>query len=209
VSVAQDAMLPVQGKKQEATERWKRPYLAIAVGVLVVVVATVLVDLPVHASPASRRASAIAAIKQINSDIAPCSYALGESLRLYADVSAGGLSSSDRAEVPGLVDQDYAACSFTDQSVVDLASINQPNSSEGRALNSLVNETVNWADPGALRVIGEVAALLHRPTARNRAALETDEVDLNADASKISATVAGIDRLVRSKTPTIEIARAS
>ena len=68
------------------TRRWyKRRAFLVAVGVVVVVGAAVISDLPTPTSPASDARAENAVITQINTDVAPCLFSVREALTLYGD----------------------------------------------------------------------------------------------------------------------------
>ena len=55
------------------------------------------------------------------------------------------LPSSEQRQVPGLLTDDQAACSFTDDSIYQLSTITVPGSGSGRDLGQLVGTVTLWA----------------------------------------------------------------
>ena len=98
------ALKPVQ-------PRWyRRRALAVTLGVVVVVVITVISDLPVHASRAADIWAGRGVMSEINSDTRrPCAYAVQEAFIIHGDEVAGSLTASDGSAAPGLLrdDQDH------------------------------------------------------------------------------------------------------
>lgn len=188
---------------------WKSRSALIAFGVFAVAAITVVTDLPLSSSPASNVASARSVVGEVAGDVAPCSYAVNESLRLYEDVRTGTLSKSDRSEVPGLVRQDYAACSLTDASIDDLAGIDEPNSPLGRDLNQIVSQTLNWCVPNAMRMIGDVSVLIERPrNVAEKIALTKSERELVREDALIEKSVSELKLFLATKSlPHLDLAK--
>ena len=72
-------------------------------------------------------------MSEVNTDIAPCAFAVKESFSIHAEQIAGSLSLSDLHEATSLLRDDQAACSFTDDSIFELSSIEVPGSAGGKA----------------------------------------------------------------------------
>ena len=90
---------------------------------------------------------------QLNTDVGPCSYAVGESITIYRDLRAHTLTPAQSRQVPGLLRDDQAACSFTDDSVYQLSTIDVPGSASGRDIGQVVSTVTLWATSDALSAI--------------------------------------------------------
>ncbi len=175
----------------------KRPWVLAVVGVAIAVAAMVITDLPPHSTKATNVASVQGVIKEVAGDAAPCSYGVHEALGLYADVRASTLSAADRSEVPTLVGDDYAACSFTNQDIDDLAGIEEPNSPVGRGLNGLVTETLSWCNVDAMVAIGYISELVQRPgDAAAAAGLVKSERRLDAERLHVDKSITVLGQLL-------------
>lgn len=176
--------------------RWRVRWFIVTAAVVAIVVATVVVDLPEGATRSSEVQIARGAILEITRYLAGCSYAVGTSLLLETKLSAK-LSSVQQAELSSLAATDYAACSFTSQTIVTLATIHESNSPTGRVLNTLVDETLTWCDVDAMRVVGAVSQLIRHPH-DHEASLELVEGERRLDAERrtIRRTVDELARLL-------------
>jgi hypothetical protein len=141
--------------------------------------------------------SAQGVLSEVESDAAPCSYAVHEALSLYGEVRASTLSPADRSEVPSLIGDDYAACSFTDDSINDLASIEEPSSPEGRDLDEIASEALSWCEPDGMETIGYVSQLVQHPgNPADGADLAKSERQLDAQRAQVEEAVSGLDGLL-------------
>jgi hypothetical protein len=170
---------------------WYRRRGPLAAGVVaVLVVVTVVTDLPQHASPAQQAASADAVVKAVNGDIHPCTFAVKETFELYADESDPSVSAADRARIPRMMADDQAACSFTNGTVFALATITTPGSAAGRDMGDAVNTVTLWVTSDALAAIEQIQALTSEPgDATAKARLAREERLLAADRAKADAEV--------------------
>jgi hypothetical protein len=124
-----------------------------------VVAATVAVDLPKHGSRTGQISDDSRVVAQVNQDVGPCSYALGESFTIYSDLSRRTLTASGARQVPGLLRHDQEACSLTDDSIYQLSIIDVPGSASGRDIGQLVSTVRVWATSDALSAIEQIQAL--------------------------------------------------
>ncbi len=174
--------------------------MLLAACVVVVLAITVITDLPSHASRASNIASANALIKEVNDDISPCVFAAGEAFTIYADQTHNSLTASDRASVPGLLNDDQTACSFTNDSIFSLSDIDVPGSAAGKQLGDIVNSVTLWATSDALGAIDAIQTLSTDPG--NRAALGAlakDRRMMASDRAAADASLQAIDHMLDAK----------
>ncbi len=185
----------------------RRAVLVPAVLTLVLAV-VVLTDLPQDSSRSAQINNDTSVMAQVNSDIGPCSYALGESFTIYRDLSSGTLSQSEEHQVPGLLTDDQAACSFTDDSIYQLSTISVPGSGSGRDLAQLVGSVTLWATADALSAIEQIQLLDTHPS--NRQALKLLDVDekmLGSDRGEAEAELTAADKLVQTRLPALDLAQ--
>lgn len=171
------------GPGREPDERrliwYRRRSVLVAALVLVVLVVTVVSDLPQHASRSAQISSDSSVVHQVVADVGPCAYAVREVFTIYGDKLTSRLTPSDTARVPSLLRDDQNACSFTDQSIFDLANVEVPGSAAGRHLQELVSTVTLWATADGLAAIEAVQSLFSHPgdrVARRRLAKATSEL---------------------------------
>lgn len=128
----------------------------MAAGLGVLVIATVVSDLPHHASLHDQTVAAAALVTQIGQDVASCSAGVSEATGIDHDLTRGSLTAGQRAQVPGLLRDDLSACSLTDDSLYQLASIEVPGSRAGKALGQASSAVLYWAYPDAFDLIQSI-----------------------------------------------------
>ena len=140
---------------------WRRRRgLAIAAVAIVILLITVLTDLPVSTSRADDISAERSVMSEVNSDLSPCSYGVHQALGIWDLQAAHQLSAADRAPTPGLLGDDQSACSFTSSSIYDLSNIEVPGSTAGKDMGDLVATSVLWTTSDALKAIEAVQALM-------------------------------------------------
>ncbi len=188
--------------------RWYRRRAAlVAIGVVVVVGAAIISDLPTSTSRASDAQGESSVISEINADIGPCVFAVREALTLYSD-STGTLSAANRAQIPGLLRDDQTACSYTDANIFDLSDISVPGTAAGKQVAQAVNTVTVWATSDALSAIEAVQALTsHQADTKARTELRADERLLAADRDKATAEIDAAGRLLRTRLPALDVSK--
>lgn len=192
-----------------ATRWWRRRWLLVALCVAAVAAAAVLVDLPTGSTHKSDIQTARGVIAEITDYVKACDYAVGTALRLYAKSVLPNLTAAERSTLHSLATTDYAACSFTSQTIVTLATVREPASPSGRVLNKLVNDSLVWCEPDAMRVIGYVSELIRSPSdLRLFGLLVQSERQLDAQRRVIAATVDGLGHVLHSPLPQLRLVDA-
>jgi hypothetical protein len=174
-----------------------------------VLAVVVLTDLPQDSSRSAQISNDTSVMSEVNGDIGPCSYALGESFNIYRDLYARSLTEAEQRQVPGLLTDDQAACSFTDDSIYQLSTITVPGSGSGRDLGQLVGTVTLWATADALSAIEQVQVL--DSDLSNRHALKvlaSDEKLLRSDRAQAEAELAAADKSVQARLPALDLAQA-
>jgi len=143
---------------------YKRPWFMITAAVVLVVAVSVITDLPHHVSPAEDAAAQNASLKQINADIAPCSFAVQEVFSFYQKQVAGQLTASNLKQVPRLLNGDQTACSFASPAIYDLTSNYTPFLTKaGKQIDQLRGVVVTWISADALGAIEDIQYLFDHP----------------------------------------------
>ncbi len=167
--------------------------------------AAVISDLPTPTSRASDAQGESSVISEINTDIAPCVFAVREALTLYSD-STGTLSAANRAQIPGLLRDDQTACSYTDANIFDLSDISVSGTPAGKQVAQAVNTVTVWATSDALSAIEAIQALTsHKADAKARTELRAHERLLASDRDKATAEIDAADRLLRTRLPALDV----
>ncbi len=201
---------PVPEPGASAGRWYKRRAFLVAAGVIVVVGAAVISDLPTPTSPASDVQAENAVIKQINTDVAPCLFSVREALTLYADETSGTLSSAHRAQIPALLRDDQTACSYTNDSIFQLSDIAAPGSAAGKQVSQAVNTVTVWATSDALGVVEAIQTLTSRPGDRTaRAQLRNDERLLIEDRNKATAQIDGAGHALGTRLAKLDVSTES
>lgn len=138
---------------------YRRPWVLAMIGVVVVVGASVAVDLPRNTTIPDDVAAQTTLMNQINTDIAPCGFAVQESFSLYTDMKAGSLTPSDRVRVPALLRDDQTACSFTSSPIFELSSIQPSGTTAGKSIGQVVSQVTLWATSDALSAIEDIQSI--------------------------------------------------
>ena len=193
------------------TSRWyRRRAFLVAVGVIVVVGAAVISDLPTPTSPASDTEAENAVIKEINSDVAPCLFSVREALTLYGDETSGTLSSAHRAQIPALLRDDQTACSYTSDNIFQLSDIAAPGSAAGKQVSQAVNTVTVWATSDALGAIDAIQTLTSRPGDRKALSqLNADKRLLTKDRNKATAEIDAAGHALRTRLATLDVSTES
>lgn len=131
--------------------------------VAVIVVITVLTDLPVSTSRASDISAERSVMTEVNSDLAPCALAIHQAVGILTLQEAHRLTAADRAPTPGLLGDDQTACSFASEGINDLADVQVPGTAAGKHLGDMVATTILWTTSDAVRAIEDVQTLMNSP----------------------------------------------
>lgn len=188
--------------------RWyRRRAVLVTLGVIVVVGAAVITDLPTPTSRASDTQGESSVISEINADIAPCLFSVREALTLYSDAE-GTLSAAHRAQIPALLRDDQNACSYTDANIFDLSDISVPGTAAGKQVSQAVNTVTVWATSDALSTIQAVQVLTSRQAdAKARTELRADERLLAADRDKATGEIDAAGRLLGTRLPALDVSK--
>ncbi len=160
----------------------RRRGLVIAAAIALIVVITVLTDLPVPTSRASDVSAERSVMTEVNGDLDPCASALHQALGIWTLQAEHQLTPADRAPTPGLLSDDQAACSLANEGIYDLSDIQVPETPAGKHVGDMVGTALLWTTSDALRAIEDVQTLMAHPDdAPARRNLTTAESELAAD----------------------------
>lgn len=188
---------------------WYRRKSFVVPAVSAVVLAAIVVsDLPQPNSRAAEISSSASVVSQVNDNVGPCSFALAESFTIYRDLVAGSLSPSEQSQAPSLLNDDQSACSFTDNSIYDLSTMDVPGGAYGNDLGQLVSVVTLWATSDALAAIEEIQVLEAAPSDQKaRQSLAKDDQVLGHDRAQALAELQSVDKLLRTHLPTLHLAQ--
>jgi hypothetical protein len=174
----------------------RKSFLVPAVSA-VIVAAIVVSDLPQSNSRAAEISSSASVVSQVNENVGSCSFALSESFTIYDDLVAGSLSPSEQSQVPSLLNDDQSACSFTDNSIYNLSTMDVPGGTYGNDLGQMVSVVTLWATSDALAAIEEIQVLDTTPSdLKARQNLAQDVRVLDHDRAQAFAEVQAVDQLL-------------
>lgn len=143
---------------------YRRPWFLLTVAVILIVGVSVITDLPHHLSKAEDASAQNATMQQINTDIAPCNYAVKEAFSFYNDKEKGSLTPSNLQQIPHLLVADQSACSFTSGSIYDLTNnIQVLDTTAGKNLDHMLIVIVKWTTDDALAAIEDIQYLFVHP----------------------------------------------
>jgi hypothetical protein len=185
---------------------WRRRSFIVGVVVAVVLLATVLTDLPQNATPSVQYGTDVQVLSQVNMNVVGCSYAVGEAFMIRRRELAGTLTPGDKAQVPRLLQDDQNACSFTSQNIFDLSNVEAPGSSSGRYMQNIVSVVTTWATSDCLLAIEQIQTLWSHPRdQRAIARLATAQKRMSEDRAKAEADMAAADRIVERRLPRLKL----
>ena len=178
----------------------RRRGLTIGILAAVILLITVLTDLPTSTSRGSDITAEQSVMTEVNSDLSPCALAIHQAVGIWTLQNAHQLTPADRASTPGLLSDDQTACSLTSESIYDLANIDIPGTAAGKHLSQMVASALLWSTSDALRVIEDVVTLLGSPNDTSaRAVLTKSEASLDTDRAQAIAQERAADRALQTR----------
>lgn len=201
---------PDRARVPRAPAWYRRRGVLVAGAVVVIAAVAAVTDLPQHTTRSQEIAGDTTVMSEVNADVAPCSYAVGEALGIFADLEAHSLTASETSQVPGLLHDDATACSFASDSIYQLSTIEVPGSAEGKHLGNLVSTVTLWATSEGLSAIEQVQTLSSAPgNTAARSTLAADEKLLGRDRAQALTQLAAADQLVKARLPALQLYRVS
>ena len=192
---------------KEKAPLWQRHRgLVIAAVVFVVLLITVISDLPVSTSRADDISAERSVMSEVNSDLGPCALGVRQAIGIWKLQAAHALTAAERAPTPGLLSDDQTACSFTDESIFDLTDISVPGTPAGKELGQMIATATLWTTSDSLRSIEDVQTLMSDPTdASAKRNLADEEKQLTTDRATAIAQENAADRALAVRLPTVDL----
>ncbi len=204
-------MTDVAASSPKKAPVWQRHRgLAIAAVVFVILLITVLSDLPTSTSRADDITEERSVMSEVNTDLGPCALAVHQAVGIWNLQVTHALTPAERAPTPGLLGDDQTACSFTNENIYDLAGIQVPGTAAGKQLGQLVATVTLWTTSDSLRAIEDVQTLMGDPG--NAAVLHNlskEEAQLATDRRTAIAQENAADRNLGTDLPRVDLPQIS
>lgn len=184
----------------------RRRGLIIGLAVLVIVLITVLTDLPVSTSRADDISVERSVMSEVNTDLAPCALAIHQAVGIWNLQAAHELTAADRAPTPGLLGDDQSSCSYTSEYIYDLSDVQVPGTTAGKDLGQLISTATLWTTSDSLSAIEDVQKLMNDPT--NAPALRDlakEEAQLAADRHTAISQEDAADKALDTRLPPVDL----
>jgi hypothetical protein len=177
------ASMPMSSLSTVKAVWYKRPWFLTAAAALVIIAVSVITDLPHHITRAQDAAAQNSSIRQINSDTAPCGFAVKEAFSFYAEDVTGKLTPSDRTRAISYLVGDQTACSFASGGLSDLTNNFQPlDTAAGKHIDTMASVVQQWMTDYALASIEDIQYLFKHPGNQKKIS------DLTVEQAKLTAT---------------------
>jgi hypothetical protein len=158
---------------------YRRPWVLTLLALIVILAISIVIDLPRSTTTAEDAASQNSSIKEMNTDLAECTFAANESFNFYNAKVAKRLTPSDLAQIPTLLVGDQTACSFASEPVYDLTNnLQVDDTTAGKHIDRMLSVVEKWITDNALAAVEDIQYLFVHPgdlaKVHNLAAQETD-----------------------------------
>ena len=186
--------------RRARTRRWLIGLVVVAFAVTLVVT-----DLPTHATPSYKTATLRSYLATLQGDVAPCEAGVHDALQAAVATLEG------RSDIrPGVAEtftaQGVAACSFTNNSTVNLASMAPPHSLTATAVARLAPAFGTLVYSDAFQLLQDLADVLNRPRAASpRARFEVALNHFEQQRGRIGRLVAAAGRSTGLKTASMPL----
>jgi hypothetical protein len=182
---------------------FKRTWVLVTAAIMVVIGASILIDLPRPVSNAEDVTSQAATLKHINTDLAGCGYAIKETFLIHQHELAGTLTPSDLTSAPKMLVDDQTACSFTNGLIFDLTNnIQVQDTSAGKYVDRMLSVSTNWVTADALAAVEDIQALyLHPGDAPKTKDLAVQEKHLAIDRNQAIIDVQQAGSILHAELP--------
>ena len=179
---------------------YKRPWFLVTATILVVVAVSVITDLPQPLTKSQDASYQNAALKQINKDLAPCSYAVRQAFTFYEQRVAGTMALANYAVARKYLNEDQVSCSFAGAPVSDLTNnLDISQTAAGRHIETMRSVVVTWMTNDADACIADILYLFDHPgnekklrdLAKQQRYLAKDRTDALADLAAANVLLGG------------------
>lgn len=162
---------------------YRRPWVVVTVVLVLVVAIAVITDLPRPLAKSEDATAQNASLKQINTDIAPCAYAVKEAFGFYRDSVTGKLTPQKLSVIKTYLPNDQTVCSFASAGMSDLTNNLQVlDTAAGKYIDRIVKVAVTWMDSDGNAAIVDIGYLIKHPgDAKKMADLRKQQSYLNQD----------------------------
>ncbi len=177
---------------------YRRPWFLATVGIILVVAVSVITDLPHHTTKSEDAAQQNGVIKLINSDSAPCVYALKESYSFYRTELAHPLSGANLKTVKNYLLQDQTVCSFASGPISDMTNnIQVSDTAPGKKVDAALASVVKWLTYDGVGTILDIRNYFATtPFHMDTASLSRHENMLSQDRAAVIADVQAASSLL-------------
>lgn len=173
------------------------PRILAALVAVAAVAAITVADLPTRSTPAYRAHALAGYVAGIEGDVAECSAGVSDAVR----AATGALRGAPDASVGmagTLTQHAIAACSFTNNGVVDLAGLQPPPGTASPVTDAIAPSVARWVFPTAFTMLQALATVLDHPAARAPRRRFAAEVRLlQADRRRVEDLVGRAERAPR------------
>lgn len=182
---------------------YKRTWVMVTAAIFVVIGASILIDLPRPVGNAEDVASQNASLKEINTDVRGCGYAIKETFLIHQHQLAGTLTASDRTSANKMLLDDQTACSFTNSLIFDLTNnIQVQDTAAGKYIDRMLSVSTTWVTSDALAAVEDIQALyLHPGDPARTNDLSAQEKQLALDRNQAIIDVQRADAILRTTLP--------
>jgi hypothetical protein len=182
---------------------YKRTWVLVTAAIVVVTGASILIDLPRPVSNAEDVASQTASLKEINTDLRGCGYAVKETFLIHQHQLARTLSPSDSASSTKMLLDDQTACSFTNSLIFDLTNnIQVQDTTAGKYIDRMLSVATTWVTSDALAAVEDIQALyLHPGDPAKTRDLAAQEKQLASDRNQAIVDVQQASAILHTNLP--------
>jgi hypothetical protein len=178
---------------------YRRRGVLLGASIAVVIAIAVITDLPTPQSHTSNVAAANAFMREVNSDLRPCDYAVLEAYTFRQEQLDRTLSDVNRTHLGSQLNDDEIACSYVDPSVTDLTSLDSPGTTVAQPLGQMLATVTLWVASDAQEAIGTIQSLSTDPTSgKDLATLSRQTARLAKDRASARASMAKADEMIAS-----------
>jgi len=158
------ATMPTSSLGSVTAVWYRRPWFLITATIVLIVGVSIISDLPRPMSKADDAKAQLISVKEINTDLKPCVYAIKESFNFYRQSVAGALTGDRPRIVKSYLVNDVNTCSGasgqTDQ-LVNSIQIVQTNA--GKQIGKALYSVETWVTIDAYHAILDIQTLVEHP----------------------------------------------
>ncbi|MDE3007780.1 MAG: hypothetical protein KGI14_01945 [Acidobacteriota bacterium] len=182
---------------------YKRPWFLITAVIVVVIVASIISDLPHPLTNAQDFQSQRDSIKSINVELRACEYALGESENFYREANKGPVPPDHAAVIKNYLIQDLNTCSgASGQSDQLVSNIQIVATTAGKHVAQMQYYAATWVTVDAYHAVLDIQTFMKSPhDKKNLANLAYYEAQLNKNRGLARAQIDDASRILGATLP--------